>query len=469
MRIFTLILCLIFIACNDDKSKQIDNTNPKEQNISIPHTQANEGDKEQNLSKQDSKDSNPQNEQNPKDSSKEEDEKHKEKMKNIAGHYDARAYNGKGGYNAYQKKEFVIDEISDEVKLMRPTIITLYENMSLNEAYKTYLQNAGGHFTKIEGKILWLSDLPKESKHEEILVDYYQIRPQYNEKEKVMLYFDYIYENPKKLFITYEARNVGEVRAHIEIKVDYTFILLFEEKEEGTYLTLSNKPKNVSFDCKAKGLNATEKAICDSNLILDRKLDIIYETLHYQLYDSSREYEFLKSLKTSQNAWIKSRNACGIDMSCITQSYKDRIAILSKQLRQAISESGFDENCKIMRSVTHYGGWDPGEEYVREYQCLYKNAKLLDIYSKYASKHNEGIGKWLSVNEIEHHRPNNDDTWELRKKVDDPKLSLYAMNYEWANDNKLSVHMWYEYNPKEWTFTQVNDDVVMDFIDTTIP
>lgn len=102
MRIFTLMLCLIFIACNDDKSKQIDNTNPKEQKTESTLQDSNTD-----------KDSNDDITQSPhiaedsgtaQDSSKEEDEKHKEKMKNIAGHYDARAYNGKGGYNAYQKK-----------------------------------------------------------------------------------------------------------------------------------------------------------------------------------------------------------------------------------------------------------------------------------------------------------------------------------------------------------------------------
>ncbi|RAX57254.1 hypothetical protein CCZ01_06660 [Helicobacter monodelphidis] len=406
------------------------------------------------------------------------EERLKEEAKYIAGSYDFRAYNGKGGYNAFQKKELFIDEIG----IVRPAVTTLYENMSLDIAYQSYLQNSGGdHYTKLDDKILWLPKLPKESTHKEILLDFAQLRPQGNDKTRILLFFDFIYETPKKLLITYQAYSVGE-EVEYNISPKYSiFTLLFEEKDDGTYLTLSSTPKNVTFSCTQSGLSQTESAICKANLALDLKMHYAYETLQqdienrdgYQNHENGKTNRDYNALKTSQRAWVKSRNACGKDIECIKDSYTKRIATLQDELQQRLINRGFDKTCKLMRSVSVDGGWSPGEEYEDWYQCEYKNANLLDMYAKYALKENEGKEQWrqwLGVDEIAKARPNDESRWKYEGEfINDMKTGFSSIDYEWAGKDTLIVSVYYEYNPQIYTFTQKGGDVIVDFKDITAP
>ncbi|WP_340611287.1 lysozyme inhibitor LprI family protein [Xenorhabdus bharatensis] len=77
----------------------------------------------------------------------------------------------------------------------------------------------------------------------------------------------------------------------------------------------------ASFDCaKAKALD--EKVICANQKLND--LDV----------EMSVKYHFLRGLfamgvsgemYNSQQAWLKQRQQCGADISCLTNSYRQRI------------------------------------------------------------------------------------------------------------------------------------------------
>jgi uncharacterized protein len=77
-----------------------------------------------------------------------------------------------------------------------------------------------------------------------------------------------------------------------------------------------------SFDC-AKARLATELAICDSARLsrLDQELAALYFALPYVVREE---------IKGSQRRWLRRRNACGYDRSCIARSYRRRIEVLSQ-------------------------------------------------------------------------------------------------------------------------------------------
>lgn len=88
---------------------------------------------------------------------------------------------------------------------------------------------------------------------------------------------------------------------------------------------------SASFDC-SKASSPFEKTICSNpNLSsLDEQLASAYKTAK----DNSSSPD---QLKTDQVNWIKNARACGVDVSCIQQAYKTRIAALSPQAKVAQS------------------------------------------------------------------------------------------------------------------------------------
>jgi len=90
------------------------------------------------------------------------------------------------------------------------------------------------------------------------------------------------------------------------------------ELESGTYLS------GPSFNC-AKATTRTEHAICDHRELsnLDTRLARIYSQLRQSFSKSDKRW-----LRNKQRKWLKRRNTCSDNISCLLQIYKNRIAEL---------------------------------------------------------------------------------------------------------------------------------------------
>jgi uncharacterized protein len=88
-----------------------------------------------------------------------------------------------------------------------------------------------------------------------------------------------------------------------------------------------------AFDCKAAGLNSTEKLICSNPQlsIFDRKMSKVYGSARLKVQGTS-----FTTLKTEQRGWLKERDDCWKDENhrrCIYDSYLLRIAELQAKYR----------------------------------------------------------------------------------------------------------------------------------------
>lgn len=286
---------------------------------------------------------------------------------NIASIYDKRAFNDKGGFNAYQKQETFIDEFN----VKRYRITTLYENMDINKAYETYIKNSTGYYfeNNAEGAYkgtTWPSKLPKENK----------TLNWKNNLENLNITLEYNYVNPKTVTVTYY--NFG---SSSRLQPYNKLILEFKQEAKGTYLTISSKAFPVSFDCKKAG-NATEKAICASsekdNFNEDTKLNYLYKALIRASYSYNSDIS-TQDVQNSQISWIQKRNQCKGDINCIKQSYKTRYnemaALLNKQYEKDIQ--GFS-NCTPVHGIVWFGRTED-EDFIEFRKCQYKG----DIFQTY--------------------------------------------------------------------------------------
>jgi uncharacterized protein len=92
----------------------------------------------------------------------------------------------------------------------------------------------------------------------------------------------------------------------------------------GLALSATAVAAQPSFDC-SKAATAVETAICaDENsdlAVRDRALS--------RLFSSLKEEGGHDKLLSAQQAWLKQRNGCGGDASCLRRSYDERLAKLS--------------------------------------------------------------------------------------------------------------------------------------------
>ena len=90
------------------------------------------------------------------------------------------------------------------------------------------------------------------------------------------------------------------------------------ELKSGAYLS------GPSFYC-AKATTKTKRAICDHSELsnLDTQLARIYSQLRKSLSKSDSKW-----LKKQQRVWLKRRNTCSNNVSCLLQTYEDRIVEL---------------------------------------------------------------------------------------------------------------------------------------------
>ncbi|MBB4953445.1 uncharacterized protein H4S14_001287 [Agrobacterium vitis] len=86
----------------------------------------------------------------------------------------------------------------------------------------------------------------------------------------------------------------------------------------------------ASFDCTKTDLKADEKAICDNLPLndLDVKMVTTFDLLSGLLPMGNRG-----ELQDQQTAWLKTRQACNADVTCIDKAYDTRI----KQLMSVYS------------------------------------------------------------------------------------------------------------------------------------
>ena len=81
-----------------------------------------------------------------------------------------------------------------------------------------------------------------------------------------------------------------------------------------------------SFSC-AKAQTPTERAICKSETL--SRLDVQLSNL----YAAARRTRHAKRYKQTQRAWLKKRNACGSNASCLEQRYRERIGVFQTALQ----------------------------------------------------------------------------------------------------------------------------------------
>ena len=88
-------------------------------------------------------------------------------------------------------------------------------------------------------------------------------------------------------------------------------------------------PVQPSFACKG-ALSDSEKAICGSQELagLDRSVALAWQRAQQRLRSEAAK---LSALRTSQQAWIKTRDACKADADCLSKAMSERIDELVQQ------------------------------------------------------------------------------------------------------------------------------------------
>jgi uncharacterized protein len=107
----------------------------------------------------------------------------------------------------------------------------------------------------------------------------------------------------------------------------YTSLLLASLALGATAFT--TRPADAaSFDCKKSDLAADEKAICEDLSLndLDVKMVTTFDLLAGLMPMGNRDV-----LREDQLAWLKTRQACDADTSCIRTAYETRM----KELEEA--------------------------------------------------------------------------------------------------------------------------------------
>ncbi len=87
----------------------------------------------------------------------------------------------------------------------------------------------------------------------------------------------------------------------------------------------------ASLDCEAKSLQPDEKAICDNRTLNDADVKMVttFNLLSGLLAMGSRG-----TLQDEQSAWLKKRQTCGADVTCLTASYDERLKALDETYKR---------------------------------------------------------------------------------------------------------------------------------------
>ena len=114
--------------------------------------------------------------------------------------------------------------------------------------------------------------------------------------------------------------------------------------------TITFHPHNVSaasFDC-SKASTAVEGSICANPTLsaLDKKLADVYRQVRSASSDTG-------ALRQAQLAWMKTRNACGANVQCLEQSYRQRISELQPSAPEPVD--CFDNESQL-KALAGYSG-----------------------------------------------------------------------------------------------------------------
>jgi uncharacterized protein len=88
------------------------------------------------------------------------------------------------------------------------------------------------------------------------------------------------------------------------------------------FLTTARQPVHAaSFDC-AKAQTTDEKAVCADRALNDQdvEMSVLYTQLKPLLGMGARG-----DMEDAQVAWLKRREACGGDRTCLSKAYEDRV------------------------------------------------------------------------------------------------------------------------------------------------
>ncbi|WP_143752312.1 lysozyme inhibitor LprI family protein [Burkholderia sp. SRS-W-2-2016] len=94
----------------------------------------------------------------------------------------------------------------------------------------------------------------------------------------------------------------------------------------GVFFLVSASSHAAGFDC-SKAASATEQAICADGKLskLDSDLSVAWKNASDVTIDPL-------ALNSSQLKWLKIRDACGVETSCLSSRYKERLDLLSSNL-----------------------------------------------------------------------------------------------------------------------------------------
>ncbi|WP_037152326.1 periplasmic protein [Rhizobium freirei] len=87
----------------------------------------------------------------------------------------------------------------------------------------------------------------------------------------------------------------------------------------------------ASFDCEAQNLKPDEKTICDVRALNDADVKMVttFDLLSGLLAMGARG-----EMQDHQTEWLKKRQACGADVTCLTSSYQERLKELNEAYKQ---------------------------------------------------------------------------------------------------------------------------------------
>lgn len=375
-----------------------------------------------------------------------------EKAREIAAHYDERAFRKKEGFNSYQKME----EFFDEYNVRRYIITTLYKDMDINQAYESYVTNSTGEHFENQNNISdrckitkWLPTLPKQNKTLEWNFDFSFAcgDAQKMSDEGIDVSLSYTYKSPKNLIITYKA--LGD---DFRVRTDNALLILeFTQEAEGTYLKIHSKALPVSFDCKKANLK-TEIAICNAAKKENFNEDIKLYYLYNALLIETEDYIERKSIEASQKAWLKERNQCQNDIECIKTLYKSRYGEISAQLQSIFKKKfGFLEHCASIHNNRWDGRADPEfGEYSQQRKCSFAG-NIFDAYE--AIKTNEQDGKYLA--DVKQIRAKKDFEDKISNDAQGGLTYIAYIDYKWQdNQNTFILSLAYEYYGTIYILTQ---------------
>lgn len=83
-----------------------------------------------------------------------------------------------------------------------------------------------------------------------------------------------------------------------------------------------------AMNCDQKNLTPTEKAICDNPGDLGR-LDDKLQRLYDRRLERAKDAKGKNALRTSQKAWLKTRDACKADVACLKKHLEQRVIQLA--------------------------------------------------------------------------------------------------------------------------------------------